>query len=772
MAVSQRRLPWARALGSSGLAALLCFLPLSHALGFEFALAMTLVVAPLAAWGGVRSSSWARGAGEALLLLVPPLVLISLNTLRVRNCNYGEGLRLYLLLPVAGAIVAAGYGRAAGLVFGPAHPWRATAAVWGLGLLSLGAALLGFWREPQIFFTGAAYGWWPGALYDEALGVPPLLAWSRLADLAGAAVFVGVARLLRAWRAPRWADLAGALLPLLLWGALFSQRNELGYTQDRGSLERALGARLSAPGLELVYDRTRYDSRESARLLEDLRFRLQQVERFFGLPPAARPLRVYVYGSREQRRRLMGADRVSVAKPWSYEVHLLRPAYGDGIVSHELAHAVAARLSASPLGLPVAWGVLPRMGLVEGAAVAAEGERGELLLHGWAAAQLALGLAPSLSSILEAQGFFAQAPARAYVAAGSFVRWLVEQRGPAAFANLYRGQTFEASYGQSSSELEAAWLEFLRAWPTDATALEVARRRFERPSIFRRACAREVARASQEVGRLSGAGREEEALALQQRVCNFDPGDPGHLLTLLDLHIAAARWGEARAVAEQALAHPALAAVQRSATLERLGDVAWQEDALAAAQRDYAAALALPRDEAGRRSLGVKRWALLQQGELGRALRRYLLDPAGREAALVALALAAGEGRGEGVLDYLLGRALLQRDDEAGAASLLARARAAAPLPAVIGAETLRLLGISLYLAGRPEAALEPFTALAALQPATGVAAAAQDWIARCRWRLALPPSPAALGGNSTTAGAVGPPMGRGLNPAPRSSTP
>lgn len=726
----------------------LLFVPLFDLLGFELSLALGLAVGPAAAHLGARSSSWSGGARRSLALLVAPLLLASLNALRVKNCNYPQGLLFFILLPGAAAVVAAGWGRAARLLLG--RPGRALAAVLLLGLGSAGLALHSFLVEPQISFTGAAFGWWPGALYDEALGVPRLLAWSRLSDLAAAATALALAHNIRAVRARRWSavlllPLGGATLALAALGLL---RGELGYHQDRRSLEHELGGALLTPRIELHYPPASYPDEKLPLLVEDLRYRLDRLEAFFGLPPASEPVKVYVYAARAQRRRLIGADRVSIAKPWLREVHLLKPEPGDPIITHELAHVVAGRCAPGPLHMPVRAFVLPQMGLVEGAAVAAEWDAGLLTPHEWSAAMRRLGLAPDPAAILGPGSFFTKAAARAYTVMGSFVRFLVERYGPAPFCQAYGQGALDGAYPVPPAALLAEWARFVDGLPLGEAEMAQARLRFRQPSIFHRVCAREVARVAAEARRASRQRRHDEAIALHRQVCRHDPGDPGHLLALLEAQAEAGAHEAAQASGEELLGRAGVSEPMQAQVLERLGDLAWLQGQREEARGRYREAARLPLEPAGQRSLAVKLWAL-GQAELEPVLRSYLLEPEERWGALVGLALRAGELQ-EGLLDYLVGRALVgQGQPEEGIRALrraLPRLRSDEPagagrtwaeLPDArlgIAAECLRLLGRAQYLVGRFAEAGESFSSLGRLAPWSGWRAMAEDWEARCRW--------------------------------------
>ena len=108
-----------------------------------------------------------------------PLLLSLLNAVRVRNCNLGAGLAFFLLLPVATAIVGAGSGVVAGLVF----PRRGRLVAFAIPVLSILWSLLRMYLDPPVFAYDPFGGYFPGPIYDEALRPSGTLLDYRLCNL-------------------------------------------------------------------------------------------------------------------------------------------------------------------------------------------------------------------------------------------------------------------------------------------------------------------------------------------------------------------------------------------------------------------------------------------------------------------------------------------------------------------------------------------------------------------------------------------------------------
>ena len=118
-------------------AVVLCFVPLLDLLGYEFSLVMAALASlaaghlaagyparvrdQLAPFPGARLTVlrlYTKVAAMAGLSLALPLLAITANALRVRNCDYLEGLGFFLLGPVCSCLWAAAWGLTLALLQG------------------------------------------------------------------------------------------------------------------------------------------------------------------------------------------------------------------------------------------------------------------------------------------------------------------------------------------------------------------------------------------------------------------------------------------------------------------------------------------------------------------------------------------------------------------------------------------------------------------------------------------------------------------------------
>ncbi len=730
--MDRRSITWSAAL--TAVAAGLCFVPLVGRVGFEFSLVMTPFAALAGAHIAIHSSGLRTATRRALAVTGPPLALMALNGLRIKVCDWGASLAFYALLPGVGAAVGAAWGRAA--VHLTARPRRALLWVIGAGATSL---IVAGWRmafEPPIFSYDPVFGMWPGALYDEALGLPAPLAPARLTHLLGGWAALAVAHLVRTPLAQRSYAAAWAPALVLVTGttALLGAGPELGFRHDRQSIARALGRRVEAdPTLTVLTDR-HIPPAETAALVDDIRWRRVEIAEALGRSvEQLSPLQVYVFRTAAQRRRLMGADRTAVARPWLGQAYLVRPDPGEILVAHELVHALTGPLVPNPSGMPWRGGPGvpgPAMGLVEGLAVALAGRDLGPGLHEAVAGMRAVGLDPSPASLISSAGFYAQPSSRAYTVAGSFLRFMLQRRGPTAVRTAYAS-------GQVPPELQAQWSEMISGIEVTPELRARAELLYRRGAIYQRVCPHEVAVRKKEARRLARTDPP-AAVAAWESIIQWDPGDPAHLLALARAHLVADDLPAATAAAGRCVAHEAAPlALQRSAQLT-LADVQW----LSGEAADREVARGRFEEFIGRMGRApserlvrakAQATAATRSEAASHAVRDWLLGRSEASTGLLGLQRIVQSERWA-LPAYLVARRLYGDAQWTEAASWFGQARQLDLGDPLLAAENLRLLGRAAYRAGQPAIAAEAFEALEAAAPSEGYAEGARSWRRRLAW--------------------------------------
>lgn len=721
---------------------LLCGLPLLQVLGYESsavtAAAVSLVAPALwwrQPWRGRPHQLWLRLVAWGLALLLPGLLLLLLNALRVPNCDIPAGLAFYGLLAGGAVAVCALWALLVGSLTRRAlWRWLLYLGIWLAAALSMGLYLA---LEPPVVAFQPVIGYFAGSIYDEALSVSPQLVLYRLWNLC----FVAAALLALEWawcrrqgQAAPWALRAGLGVAVALWLGVWCFRAPLGLELDQEDLEAVLVGEHQTEHFVIRYDPAAWHGLHIEAVGRDHELRYEALARTLGPHRGPQKLRSYLYRDREQKGRLLGIRNTLVAKLWLGQMHVLYQGEEDVILTHEMAHLLSAPHGSGPLRLSPGWlGVLPNMGMVEGLAEALTWSKGELTLHAWSAAMRRRQLAPDLRLLLGG-GFYQAAGGRAYTVVGSFCRYLLERWGPEKLLLAYGSGDFAQAYGVPLEELVTGWEQFVDALPLSPQEVELAGFYFERGSIFTRRCARSLGALLRQ-GQLAASQRRfQEALACTQAVYEDAPGEPGYAVTLALAWGRAGQPQEGVQVLEQVLAGQELSRAQRAQVLEALGDLQARLGQLEPARASWAQALDLGPPWAARRSLVVKGRVVGQpQG------RRYFFGDEPAPLQLYGLARWAQERPQEPLARYLLGRKLWSlRDHEAALPHLEAAVQAgegALGGPEVYW-EARRLLLSCLVLLGQRPRALELWGLLRAQEVPPGIQAQLEPWGRRLQAEL------------------------------------
>jgi tetratricopeptide (TPR) repeat protein len=726
-------------------------LPLLDAPGYELGQLLALaavLLAPLLALPAARAerarptpSPGAVAAGAFLVLALLLALAFAGATARAAlgPCAALTAASAFVpLLAIPSALLACAAASAAGFL-ARGRTGRGALLYAVAVLASLAVTLRGGYTGPAAFLFDPFLGAWPGPLYDEALRVDARAVLFRAEAAAWGAGLAAVAELLARLRGPgaRVRALAPAIVLALTAGAATAARatrEAQALVGDRAALAKALGGRRDGPRCTVLLPSEKPAAAADA-LLSECEFHAADVSRALGVAPPAR-LTVYVYRSAAEKRRLVGAGATEYAKPWLAEMHLADAPLPHPVLRHEIAHAVAASLADGPLRVPARGGVLVSAGLLEGLAVALELPRGGWTVHQWSRAARDLGLLPDVTGIVGPAGFWTQAPARAYTAAGSFLAHVMARRGPEVIRVAYRTGDLEAAAGAPLEALAAEWHAFLDGVEVPPGLAVAAQARFARKSLFARRCAREAAVLVADGSAAAATGRFDEACALYDRAAEL--GDGGALSKAIgDVRARSGELEAARASYATALARaePGDAALRLAVTAAR-GDLAWRAGDPDAAARAWADALSGHPDGPEARLLQAKLVAL-RDGELGPAAKPYLLGAGDPAVALARLARSPHP-----LAAYLVGRAFLQRGEAAAAVPELDRAATSA-LPPVIRDEARLLAAEARCLAGATD---EGARALAPLRDAAAPADRdrAEAGLRRCAFEAGQSPPPPA----------------------------
>jgi hypothetical protein len=730
----------------------MCFVPLLAVHGPESALVLGVLLPPMAAFGSARIVQRLRAAGasslrlsmEAVLaygaaLFAVPLVVLALDSLRVRNCTPISGLAFMMLGPGFGTLLGCLTGLAVALCL-PRPKYVATLAL-AVPVFTMLAAIWRFYASPSIFAYGHYFGFFPGTVYDENVN----LTYPFLSLRVGTSVWIAaLVLLIRAFTDPqtlrvalrvqsRLALVSGAAC--LIAGLSFEMfAVELGHASSVAQIRKTLGGELKSARCQLYFPREQ-NPKERQRLAEDCDFRVTRAEHWLGVTHPE-PVTVFLFRSPQEKYALMGAEGTNIAKPWRSEVYVSDQGWPNPVLGHEIVHVVASITGAGPLRVSgKLWGFWPDPALIEGVAVAAAWQpSGGLTPHDWSRALLELDLAPRLSELFGA-GFLGQQKRLAYTVSGSLLRFVAERWGAEAVRQAYAHGDVAGAVGLTLEQLEVEWHRYLRARPISSAALALAAARFTGPSIFSAVCPHAVAQLRDELRVALGTGADRTALATCHEILAADQQDVGARAALVGSLARLGRSAEAQRELrwlEQHAPKPYAIAARQA-----LADEAFRRGRYEQARDTYRALLREPLDEDQRRALQVKELASGSDDPRQRALLFELMigEPGERAdgATAVYLARELRRTRSDGLPQYLEARQLIAQGRFGHGATLLAEARSLELPTSEITAEALRIDGLANYAIGDFDAAERAFRAYGASGPDARTADA-NDFLSRIRY--------------------------------------
>ncbi len=760
----------------------LCGLPLFGVLGFEFSLVMAVAGSVAGADLGASLVWRARTmpaskvsrtlppwrvmacllAGAAVIsaaLLLLPLFLVSLNAIRVRNCDWLFGLRCFLFMPLLSAAFASGLGVCLGVIAGRRR-WLCTALPYALLLLSTFWSLLHFYTAPAVFSYNPFAGYVPGNIYDESIDLRGPFYWARLFQLSLLMSIAGVLVLwldtqtlrLRRARGPnlmRWRTMLITSASVLLTMVLHHNSGTLGFSVDVEDVRAALPGKFESEHFIIHYPATPGMAEQIEVIARDHEFRRAQLVRDLGVDPAGKITSFY-FASPDQKHELMGARNVYMAKPWRHEIYLNHQEFPHQVLRHEIAHVMAGNfgdpifeVSAGRfLGVPVFFNV----GMIEGIAVASDWPdhfNKALTPHQSVKAMQALGMRQPVERLFST-GFLSLSSAHSYTLAGSYLRFLLDRYGIAKLRTLYaNGGDFQAAYGVAQSELTAGWREAIANTQLPEGAPQIIRERFRRKAIFDRPCPHAIARARDAMTEHVARGDIEQAIETARGICSDVPAEPRYQLQLASLlrrgtSDELSQTSEAQAIFEGIASD----AETTSSTLRAHAHFELASLAMDAGRPDTAlthldALLLLPLGDNDRRRGEVMRQILRHKGPARMALQSIFWQKDGADIdRLLLVGLAAEAAMLEpqlGLAHYLLARQLRGRGDPQATVRAMQRALAL-PLAPLVEREAARITAEAAYLANDEDALLAAATILVRAAQPEVTRLLGYDWLERMHW--------------------------------------
>lgn len=683
------------------------FIPLFGGPGYEHAIATGLllpsVVAIVTALDTSRDPTSAldrlgRGVVIGLAYAGISIATSLVHAARIGVCEIWGALLYFFLTAGLGCVMGGAWGAlAGGLVTGWKRRRLGAALVGFAGPLAcIVVSLYRYWSSPMIFAFDPFVGYFSGSLYDTVIEPGTSLLTYRLGSLATLMAFACIAAAIDE-RFPASTRLAlrilGGITALASLSITFAG-TKLNHFHTSESIAKDLGAEKRGARCDVLYPST--TSEQAANLLvKDCDEDVAQVEAALGTVFPDR-IKAIFFRDAEDKRRLMGAANVYIAKPWRKEVYLQLNNYPHPVLAHELAHVIAGGFGPGPF--KVAGGLLPNPGLVEGIAVFAAPDDEDLTDLQWARAMKEIGILPPMSRVFSLS-FLGDASSKSYTLAGAFVSWVAETWGKETVRRWYQGDDITALTKKDWPTLDREFVAALAKVSLPDEAASFAKAKFARPGIFGRKCPHLVDALRREADVCRDSQRFDEAIATYRKVLAKDPQDWASQKDIAVIQRRHRDKAEGRAALERFIAdEKKVPRTFRDRAEEALADADFIDGAHEEAAKHYDSLAKRSLDEDMARTYEIK--ALGARDPAARAALQALLlgdQKHGADLFLGGVELGTWNGKDtpSALASYLIGRNLVTRGFyEAGAKHLDAALAERAPNARVLR-ETLRQRAIA-----------------------------------------------------------------------------
>ncbi len=715
---------------------LLTFFPLIGTLGFEFSLIIAFIGAFISVFISAKFVNLDLGKRYTrerrfsdlvssifaldFLLISIPFVIGLLSSLIRDDCYVSEGTIFYALMPV----ITVFFSSCLGLLSGTIFPRRGFLVGSSVIIVSLCFSLWELYKGPAVFSYNPIFGFFPGPLYDKSIPITSTLVIYRFISICWGLFLLSALNVIKEFKYQSvrvWDFFALLVLVLILVVSYIKEEElEIEYTRNY-IIENFLTGSMETEHFVIYYMQGTPEANNIKLIADDHEWRYKELKEFLRVNSNEK-IRSYIYPDTETRKRFIGAGETTIANPIHREIHLVYDVFPDPLLKHELTHVMSSEFGMKVLR------VSPKIGLIEGLAVAVDWNGGIYTPHQWAEAMIRTNSAPEINEII-GSGFLQAPPSKSYTVMGSFVRYLIDTYGIENFKKVYRTGSFSV-YGRGVDELISEWKKFLDDFFVPDKLLALAQYKFSQPSIFQGRCPRRIAALTDKGLKAYDDGNFYEAKKSFLEALSYNQSDPIIVEGLVYSYYYDKNYNELIGLINKSQGLPD---VYKNILENIRGNALWQLGRVQDAKSVFGSLLGKTLPEDVRRGIEIKLSAISNGAEIEKGMREYF-STRDEQYQAVTLEETIRDFPDYSPSYYLLGRIFYKNGDYKRVASYLLESESLGLPSESMEIENLRLLGISLFAKGDYEKAIKRFQSILNLESNEVPKEYAIDFIERCKW--------------------------------------
>ena len=713
----------------------LTFFPLIGTLGFEFSALSAVLLSLLSVIisASLMSSEQSRKSSQKrflepigsiffinILLLLTAFIVGLLSSLIKEDCYIKEGSLFFLLIPTITVFFSTSVGLLFGYFFG-----RKGIFIGFITILII--ALYALWKlyhGVSIFVYNPIFGFFPGPLYDEAIPITLTLIISRVTVLFWGILLLLALRIAIGFRNNLIRIWDVLLLVILVIAIITTHLNEskigISYTRDYIT-QNILSGSIETENFVIYYAPGTPEAKDIKLIAMDHEWRYKQLKEALDLD-STQKIRSYIYPDIKTRKILTGAGETTIANPIHNEIHLIYDSFPHPVLKHELVHVMAGEFGNNVLKLS------PKIGLLEGIAVAVDWREQRFTPHEWAKVMVEMGIAPKIEDII-GFGFWYSSAEVSYTLMGSFSRYLIDSYGIEKFKSAYKTGSFSI-YGKNLGELSQEWQEFINTVETPPETKAIAEARFSRPSIFQATCPRKVAELKNQGYESFENDNYYEARNTFSEALTYNNSDPNLINWLAYSHYYEGNFDRALEIANSSTPG---SKIDKDLLKNLEGNAVWQMGNAEEALQIFKNLLNEQLPDSTKRELEIKIETISENSQVEDNIRQFF----GTRDKVLQLTYLQNVIMSDPLYApsyYLKGRLLFNKGEYEKAIPELIHAYLL-ELPSYrLTNENLRILGISLFAKGNYDQSIAVFEELLRIEENEAARQYATDFIERARW--------------------------------------
>lgn len=497
---------------------MMMFFPLVNILGYESSVINGILFFLLAGFRAIRFSSvniisdqdygnhFRHNITFVLITLLVPLILGIFSTILFSECPLGDGILFYLVIAIPNIL----FGYTIGLFISQLIKRFRYITFVAIFFLILLIPLIEFYFHPQVYFYNLIIGFFPGTIYDEDLTVDGLLLSYRILQLAFFIALLFISHRIFSRSIKKSVSIIIVIATVIVF---FFIKPFLNYSTDLNRLENSLKGKIHTEHFEILYSSS-INNNAALYLAQLHEYYFEQVIQNLGTGFNEKIISI-VFRDENEKRKLIGAGRADIAKPWLRQIFLNYPTF-DETLKHEIVHVVAGKFGTTPF--KVAENLNPAM--IEGIAMAVENDYDGFTVHQMAKMAFNSGYKISIERLFSGLNFFSNYSSISYIYAGSFIKYLSDTYGVAKLKQLYSDIDFYKYYEKDLSKLEEEYKLFLKNIVVEQN-INTAQLYFGGKTIFKKHCARTAAYKTKKAISLFQSAKYSEAEASFHDVYNY-----------------------------------------------------------------------------------------------------------------------------------------------------------------------------------------------------------------------------------------------------------